>query len=48
MLRPKRSVITEAPPDEREVIWSSPGICPSWVSSGAVTAVAITSGPAPG
>ncbi|GCE79711.1 hypothetical protein MSKU3_1186 [Komagataeibacter oboediens] len=48
MVRPKRSVMTDAPPDEREVICSSPDISPSCVSSGAVTEVAITSGLAPG
>ena len=31
-----------------EVIWFSPGTCPNWRSSGAVTDDAITSGLAPG
>ena len=42
------SVITEAPPDEMDDIWPSPGISPNCRSSGAVTAVVITSGLAPG
>ena len=42
------SVITELPPELLEVIWLSPGNCPNWRSSGAVTAEAITSGLAPG
>ena len=38
----------DAPPELVEYIWLSPAICPSWRSSGAVTAEAITSGLAPG
>ncbi len=41
-------MITEAPPELVEDIWVSPGICPNWRSSGAVTALVITSGLAPG
>jgi hypothetical protein len=44
----KRSVITEAPPELLLERRSRPGICPSWRSSGAVTAEVITSGLAPG
>jgi hypothetical protein len=41
-------VITELPLELVEVIWFSPGICPNWRSSGAVTDDAMTSGLAPG
>ena len=44
----KRSVMTEAPPELVDDIWSRPGIWPNWRSSGAVTALVITSGLAPG
>ncbi len=44
----KRSVITDAPPELVDDIWSSPGIWPNCRSSGAVTALVITSGLAPG
>src|SRR5690606_4358191 len=44
----KRRVITEAPPELVEDICERPGICPNWRSSGAVTALVITSGLAPG
>ena len=44
----KRKVMTEAPPELTEVIWSKPGICPSCRSNGAVTVAVITSGLAPG
>src|SRR5690606_29142550 len=43
-----RKVITDAPPELVEDIWVNPGICPNWRSSGAVTALVITSGLAPG
>ena len=43
----KRSVITEAPPELVDDICDSPGIWPSWRSSGAVTLEVITSGLAP-
>ena len=43
-----RSVITDAPPELTEVIWSKPGIWPSCRSKGAVTVAVITSGLAPG
>ncbi|MCY1411841.1 hypothetical protein D9M71_272360 [compost metagenome] len=46
--RLKRRVMTEAPPELVEDIWVRPGICPNWRSSGAVTALVITSGLAPG
>ncbi|MNZ50533.1 hypothetical protein D3C78_683220 [compost metagenome] len=46
--RPKRRVITEAPPELVEDICLRPGIWPNWRSSGAVTALPITSGLAPG
>ena len=42
------SVITEAPSELVDVIWFNPGNCPTWRSSGAVTAEAMTSGLAPG
>ena len=42
------SVMTELPDELADVIWLSPGICPNWRSSGAVTAEAMTSGLAPG
>ena len=48
MSRLKRRVSTEAPPELVDAIWVSPGICPNWRSSGAVTALVITSGLAPG
>ena len=38
----------ELPSELVEVIWLSPGTCPNWRSSGAVTEDAITSGFAPG
>ncbi len=41
-------VMTEAPPELLEDSCVSPGICPNWRSSGAVTALVITSGLAPG
>ncbi|MCY1403546.1 hypothetical protein D9M71_187300 [compost metagenome] len=41
-------VITEAPPELVEDISLSPGICPSWFSSGAVTEEVMISGLAPG
>ena len=41
-------VMTELPPELLEVICFSPGICPNWRSSGAVTEEAMTSGLAPG
>ncbi|MNE25274.1 hypothetical protein D3C80_1185980 [compost metagenome] len=41
-------VITEAPPELVEGISLSPGICPSWFSSGAVTEDVMISGLAPG
>src|SRR5690606_41600881 len=41
-------VITEAPPELVEDIWLRPGICPRWRSSGAVTALVVTDGLAPG
>ena len=41
-------VITDEPPDEREVICSKPDIWPNWRSSGAVTEEVTTSGLAPG
>ncbi len=44
----KRSVISELPAELVEVICASPGICPNWRSSGAVTVDAMTSGLAPG
>ncbi len=44
----KRRVITEAPPELVDDICASPGIWPNWRSSGAVTALVITSGLAPG
>ena len=47
-LRVNCSVTTEAPPEETEDIWPRPGMAPNWRSSGAVTAVVITSGLAPG
>ena len=40
--------MTEAPPELVEDICASPGIWPNWRSSGAVTALVITSGLAPG
>ena len=46
--RLKRKVITEAPPELVEDICLRPAICPNWRSSGAVTALVITSGLAPG
>jgi len=46
--RENRRVMTEAPPELVEDIWVSPGICPNWRSSGAVTALVMTSGLAPG
>ncbi|MNJ40591.1 hypothetical protein D3C77_354890 [compost metagenome] len=48
MSRLKRRVSTEAPPELVEAIWVSPGICPNWRSRGAVTALVITWGLAPG
>src|SRR5690606_19449881 len=42
------SVITEAPPELVDDIWLRPGIWPSWRSSGAVTALVVTDGLAPG
>ena len=42
------SVMEEAPAELVDAIWVSPGICPRRRSSGAVTAVIITSGLAPG
>ena len=42
------SVITDAPPELVEDICFRPGICPSCRSSGAVTALVVTSGLAPG
>ena len=41
-------VMMELPSDELEVIWFRPGSWPNCRSKGAVTAVAITSGLAPG
>ncbi|TWH09486.1 hypothetical protein L613_003700000160 [Pseudoxanthomonas taiwanensis J19] len=41
-------VITEAPPELVEVIWFRPGIWPRRRSSGAVTALVVTAGLAPG
>ena len=41
-------VITDEPPEDREVICSKPAIWPNWRSSGAVTEEDITSGLAPG
>ena len=46
--RPNRSVMTDAPEEDWLSIWSRPGIWPSWYSSGAVTVVVMTWGPAPG
>jgi hypothetical protein len=46
--RLKRRVSTDAPPELVEAICCSPGICPNWRSSGAVTALVITWGLAPG
>jgi hypothetical protein len=46
--RLKRRVRTEAPPELVEAICVRPGICPNWRSRGAVTALVITSGLAPG
>ena len=46
--RLKRRVMTEAPPELVEDICLSPGICPSWRSSGAVMEEVTTSGLAPG
>src|SRR5690554_5063701 len=46
--RLKRRLITDAPPELLEDICSSPGIWPNWRSSGAVTALFITCGLAPG
>ena len=40
--------MTEAPPELIDDIWRSPGICPSWRSSGAVMVDVVTSGLAPG
>jgi hypothetical protein len=48
MLRSNCSVMTEAPPDEFDVMRVSPGIWPNCRSSGLVTVNAITSGLAPG
>ncbi|MNI64770.1 hypothetical protein D3C73_1202350 [compost metagenome] len=48
MSRLKRRVSTEAPPELVDAIWVRPGICPNWRSSGAVTALVITCGLAPG
>ncbi len=42
------SVMTDAPWELVDAIWLSPGNWPSWRSSGAVTAEAMTSGLAPG
>jgi hypothetical protein len=42
------SVITDTPAALVELIRSSPGICPNWLSSGPVTVWLITSGLAPG
>jgi len=47
-LRANCKTMTELPPELVEVIWLSPGICPNWRSSGAVTDDAMTSGLAPG
>src|SRR5690606_36617201 len=41
-------VITEPLPELVDDIWLSPGICPSRRSSGAVTALVVTDGLAPG
>ncbi|MOA60590.1 hypothetical protein D3C78_1855050 [compost metagenome] len=46
--RLKRRVITDAPPELVEAICVRPGICPNCRSRGAVTALVITSGLAPG
>ncbi len=48
MSRLKRRVITDAPPELVEAICVRPGICPNCRSRGAVTALVITSGLAPG
>jgi hypothetical protein len=40
--------MTEAPPELVDDIWFNPGIWPNCRSSGAVTALVITSGLAPG
>ena len=48
MSRLKRRVNTEAPPELVEAICVRPGICPNWRSRGAVTALVMTSGLAPG
>ena len=42
------SVTTEAPAELEEDIWLMPGICPKRRSSGAVIALAVTLGLAPG
>jgi hypothetical protein len=42
------SVMTELPAELFEVIWFKPGSWPNCLSSGAVTAEAMTSGEAPG
>src|SRR5690554_1728990 len=41
-------VITEEPPELVDDIWFRPGIWPRWRSSGAVTALVVTVGLAPG
>jgi hypothetical protein len=41
-------VITDAPPELAEIIWFKLGMRPSWRSSGAVTALVVTEGLAPG
>ena len=46
--RPDRLEMTDAPPELVEDICFNPAICPNWRSSGAVTALVITSGLAPG
>ena len=46
--RENSRVITDAPAELVDSIWVRPGICPNWRSNGAVTAVAMTSGLAPG
>ena len=48
MSNPNCNVVTEAPAELIELIWFNPGISPNCRSNGAVTAVVITSGLAPG
>ena len=47
-LRLNCSTITEAPPEEEEVIWARPWIWPSCFSRGPVTVADMTSALAPG